>query len=85
MDTLAGLGFSPAEYVDITTTVDTKLAALAEHGSQLEWLRDHDGVDVLEQTRVVSALRGFQSGVAHAEGFIPSLRWLRVRTERMLP
>ena len=85
MDTLAGLGFSPTEYVDISNVIDTKLAALAEHRSQLEWLRDHDGVDILEKTRIISAFRGFQAATRYAEGFIPSLKWLRPRTVRLLP
>ncbi|CAN5286811.1 PIG-L family deacetylase [soil metagenome] len=85
MDTLAGLGFNPTEYVDISSTITQKLAALAAHESQVDWLRDHDNVDILEQTRIVSAFRGFQAGVQHAEGFIPSLRWLRPRTTRLLP
>lgn len=85
MDTLAGLGFHPTEYVDISGVIETKLASLAAHVTQVEWLRDHDGVDILEQTRIVSAFRGFQSSVAYAEGFAPSLRWLRPRTHRLLP
>lgn len=85
MDTLAGLGFHPTEYVDISGVIETKLASLSAHTSQVEWLRDHDGVDVIEQTRIVGAFRGFQSGVAYAEGFSPSLRWLRPRTHRLLP
>jgi LmbE family N-acetylglucosaminyl deacetylase len=85
MDTLAGLGFSPTEYVDISDVIDIKLAALASHSSQVDWLRDHDGIDVLDQTRTVSAFRGFQAGCKYAEGFIPSLRWLRPRTTRLLP
>jgi LmbE family N-acetylglucosaminyl deacetylase len=64
MKTLAGVGFAPSEYVDISADVDTRLAALRAHHSQLTWLRDHDGVDIVEWTRVVSAFRGFQSGVA---------------------
>jgi LmbE family N-acetylglucosaminyl deacetylase len=85
MDTLAGLGFTPAEYVDISDVIDTKLASLSAHVTQVEWLRDHDSVDVIEQTRIVSAFRGFQAGVAYAEGFVPSMRWLRPRTHRLLP
>jgi N-acetylglucosamine malate deacetylase 1 len=85
MDTLAGVGFTPTEYVDISADVETKLAALGCHRSQLDWLKDHDGVDVVEQARVVSAFRGFQSGVAHAEGFSACLTWLRTRTVRLLP
>jgi N-acetylglucosamine malate deacetylase 1 len=84
-DTLAGVGFVPSEYVDISADLDTKLAALRAHQSQLTWRRDHDGVDVVERTRVVSAFRGFQSGVAHAEGFSACLTWLRARTARLLP
>lgn len=85
MDTLAGLGFSPTEYVDISTVIEIKIAALAEHASQVEWLRDHDSIDVLQQTRTVNAFRGFQAGTEFAEGFITSLKWLRPRTKRLLP
>jgi LmbE family N-acetylglucosaminyl deacetylase len=85
MDTLAGLGFLPTEYVDIGDVIDTKLASLSAHASQVDWLKDHDGVDVVEQTRIVSAFRGFQCGAPYAEGFVPSLRWLRPRTHRILP
>jgi LmbE family N-acetylglucosaminyl deacetylase len=84
IDTLAGVGFNPTEYVDITNDLDWKLDALRAHRSQLEWLRDHDGVDIVERTRSVSAFRGFQSGAAHAEGFAPCLTWLRTRTMRLL-
>jgi N-acetylglucosamine malate deacetylase 1 len=85
MDTLAGVGFSPTEYVDISDDVETKLGALRCHRSQLDWLRDHDGVDVVEQARVVSAFRGFQAGVQYAEGFSACQTWLRTRTVRLLP
>lgn len=53
--------------------------------SQLQWLLDHDGVDVIEQARVAAAFRGFQSGVRYAEGFSLCLTWLRVKTLRLLP
>lgn len=85
MDTLAGVGFLPTEYVDVTMSIDVKLDALRCHRSQLDWLLDHDGVDVVEQTRIVSAFRGFQCGVTYAEGFAPHLTWLRARTSRLLP
>ncbi len=85
MDTLAGLGFHPTEYVDISEVIELKLAALGQHASQLDWLRDHDGVDIVEQTQIVSAFRGFQAGCGYAEGFIPVLKWLRPRTVRLLP
>ena len=84
-DTVAGVGFAPTEYVDVTDHLDTKLAMLAEHRSQLEWLRDHDGVDILEQARTHTAFRGYQSGVPHAEAFVAAPAWLRNRTVRLLP
>ena len=85
MDTVMGLGFQPSEYVDVSAVIETKTAMLEAHQSQLTWLRDHDGVDVVEQMRTVSRFRGLQCGVAYAEGFIPCLTWLRTRTRRLLP
>lgn len=85
IDTLAGIGFNPIEYVDITVHIDQKLAALACHKSQVEWLMDHDNVNILDQTRIANAYRGYQAGVRFAEGFIPAYKWLRTRTVRLLP
>jgi LmbE family N-acetylglucosaminyl deacetylase len=85
MDTIAGLQFEPSEFVDITDHLDTKLAMLAEHRTQLEWLRDHDDVDMLEQLRTVARFRGLQCGVTYAEGFRPCNVWLRATTRRLLP
>ena len=85
MDTLAGVAFEPTEFVDIGDTIETKLRMLAAHESQVTWLRDHDGVDIIDQVRVSARYRGAQCGVAHAEGFAPVLTWLRARTHRVLP
>lgn len=85
MDTLVGLQFEPTEFVDITAHLETKLAMFSEHRTQLEWLRDHDGVDMLEQLRAVARFRGLQSGVDYAEGFRPCNVWLRATTKRLLP
>jgi len=85
MDTLMGLGFQPTEYVDVSAVIDTKTAMLEAHQSQLTWLRDHDGVDVVELLRTVSRFRGLQCGVEYAEGFVPCLTWLRPTTRRLLP
>ena len=85
IETIMGLGFQPAEFVDITATIETKVAMLEAHESQLTWLRDHDGVDIVEQMRTTSRFRGQQCGVAYAEGFVPCLTWLRGTTRRLLP
>ena len=85
MDTIMGLGFEPTEYVDVTATIETKAAMLEAHDSQLSWLRDHDGIDVVEQMRAATRFRGLQCGVTYAEGFRPCLTWLRGTTRRLLP
>jgi LmbE family N-acetylglucosaminyl deacetylase len=84
MDTLAGAGFDATEYADISNDLDTKFKELRAHRSQLERPRDHDGVDIVERTRSVSAFRGFQCGVAHAEGFAPRPNLARAKTVRLL-
>jgi LmbE family N-acetylglucosaminyl deacetylase len=85
MDTLAGVGFLPEEYTDITDTLEIKLKALEEHESQLKWLKDHDGIDFVDFVRTVSKFRGLQSGVKYAEGFKLCKGWPRITTKRLLP
>jgi LmbE family N-acetylglucosaminyl deacetylase len=85
MDTLAGLGFLPEEYTDITDTLEIKLNALEKHESQIKWMRDHDGIDFLDFVRTVSKFRGLQTGVKYAEGFRSCKSWPRVLTKRLLP
>ena len=63
-----GLGFHPTEYVDVTSTIETKVAMLEAHESQLTWLRDHDGIDIVEQMRAATRFRGLQCGVAVRRG-----------------
>lgn len=85
MDTIFGLGFVPTEYVDVSDAIETKTAMLEAHQSQLTWLRDHDGIDVVEQMRTATRYRGQQCGVDYAEGFVPCNTWLRRTTRRLLP
>ena len=85
MDTLMGIGFQPTEYVDVSGVIETKVAMLEAHASQVTWLRDHDGVDIVEQMKTTTRFRGQQCGVEYAEGFAPCLTWLRTRPRRLLP
>ncbi len=85
METVTGNDFVPTEFVDISGFIETKLTMLSKHESQLRWLADHDGVDMLDQIRTVSRFRGLQCGVEYAEGFIPCNVWLRARANRFLP
>lgn len=85
MDTLAGLGFEPTEYVDITETLDTKLAMLRCHQSQLEWLGDYNDIDIVEFVTVTARFRGLQCGARYAEGFRRADVWPRMTAGTMLP
>ncbi|MFN8466053.1 MAG: PIG-L family deacetylase [Caldilineaceae bacterium] len=69
MDTLNGRGFEPMYYVDITTTMTTKLEMLACFVSQIPYLLRYFGIDIVEQVGAVARFRGLQSGVRYAEGF----------------
>lgn len=85
MDTLAGVGFMPTEYVDISETMKTKIDMLECHVSQLKWMRDHDNIDFAEFVRTCARFRGLQSGCGYAEAFTACVAWPKMTTKRMLP
>ncbi len=85
MDTLAGIGFNPTEYVDVTDTFDTKMKMLNRHQSQLVWMKEHDGIDFEEFVTTCARYRGLQSGVRYAEAFTQCLAWPKIVCERLLP
>ena len=79
------MGFEPQQYVDISETIETKLEMISKHQSQLVWLHDHDGIDILENARTVARFRGLQCGVTCAEAFRAHAVWGRQVTRRLLP
>ena len=85
MDTLAGLNFTPTEYVDITDTMEKKLEMLECHISQMKWMRDHDNIDFAEFVTTCARYRGLQCGVQYAESFTQCFVWPKVKPHRMLP
>lgn len=85
MDTVAGVDFSPTEYVDISETVETKKAMMECHESQVVWLKEHDNLDIVDLIHTCAKYRGLQCGVPFAEAFTPANRWPRLRPERLLP
>jgi LmbE family N-acetylglucosaminyl deacetylase len=84
-DRVAGTGFQPTEFVDITETFEIKREMLACHESQLKWLRDHDNVDFIEMMVTLSSARGYQCGAKYAEAFRSETVWPRPRPYRVLP
>lgn len=84
-DTDLGINMIPTEYVDISEEMDVKEKMLSCHESQIIWLKEHDGYDVIAEQRKLAAARGAQCGVKYAEGFTPALVSGRLRTYRLLP
>lgn len=85
MDTLAGVNFVPTEFVDVTNEIDLKLQMLNCHESQIVWMRDHDRIDFPDMVKTCSKYRGYQCGVAYAEGFRQCNTYLKNTTKRLLP
>lgn len=83
MDNLAGVGFEPTIYVDVSETFDTKLEMLRCHRSQSGWLREHDGVDIESLVTSLGRTRGYQAGCGFAEGFVQHMAWARPNTIRL--
>lgn len=86
MDSIAGIGFQPDEYVDITDTFSVKQEMLAQHKSQVsDWLQEQYNVNMTEMIGVTSRFRGIQSGVKYAEGFKRAQAWPRNIVGTLLP
>lgn len=85
-DAMAGLGFAPTEFVDITDQYDTKLAMYDKHVSQEPYLDEvGHSASMRQQIEIVAKFRGLQSGVKYAEAFRPCQAALRGTTKRLLP
>ncbi|MBR3593656.1 MAG: PIG-L family deacetylase [Clostridia bacterium] len=84
-DTSDGINFIPTEYVDITEEMELKEQMLACHESQLKWLKEHDGIDIIAVQRTIAAFRGNQCRVKYAECYRPLLASQRLRPYRLLP
>ena len=85
-----GLGFIPTEYVDITDTMEIKMAMCREHNSQVSWMQDNykdtlSDKNFFDQYYTVAKYRGLQCGVEYAEGFRMANDAFRVAPFRVLP
>ncbi len=85
MDNLAGMGFIPTEYVDISEEMDLKLQMLECHESQMRWMREHDHIDFADFVKTCAKYRGYQCNAQYAEGFTQCLVYPKVQTKRLLP
>lgn len=85
-----GLGFVPTDYVDITDTIEIKMAMCREHKSQVSWMQDNykdtmADKDFFENYYTIAKYRGIQCGVEYAEGFRMANDAYRVVPYRVLP
>ena len=85
MDTLAGIGFLPTEYVDITPVMETKREMLRCHKSQFRAISTLANRDLEQLVAVQSRFRGLAGGCAFAEGFRRLETWQRGLSQRLLP
>lgn len=74
MDNFTGMNFQPTHYVDISPAIELKTRMLAAHKSQVQWLREHSGIDIIDFMTTGAKYRGYQAGVKYAEAFavVPS-------------
>jgi len=85
MDNLAGIGFTPAEYVDITAVMETKRRMLDCHQSQVKPMRELAQTDLIDLIEVQARFRGMAAGCRYAEGFTRLEAFQRGLTRRLLP
>jgi len=85
MDNLAGIGFEPGEFVDISDTMDTKKRMFRCHKSQDEWMAEITGFDFSDVIETCGKFRGYHAGVKYAEAFRRLDAWYRGTTKRVLP
>jgi N-acetylglucosamine malate deacetylase 1 len=85
MDTVAGHGFEPMYYVDITEFMEVKKKMLLAHESQYKWLSGHHKSEPVKMIEKVSAFRGVQCGVEYAEAFSIAKVWGRISPKVLLP
>lgn len=85
MDNIGGIGFMPTEFVDITSTIETKKEMFKCHDSQYGWMLETTGFDFLDVIDTVAKFRGYNATVKYAEGFKRLDAWYRGTTVRVLP
>ena len=68
-ESLAGIGFIPEYWVDITDTFEKKKASLSAHESQMKFLAEMWPMSPIEFMENIAKYRGQQAGVTYAECF----------------
>jgi LmbE family N-acetylglucosaminyl deacetylase len=86
MDNVAGVGFEPECYVDISSVIETKRAMLRCHESQDTWIRAiYEDASITDLMERVSSLRGAVADCGFAEGFRELKTYPRTGSPALLP
>jgi LmbE family N-acetylglucosaminyl deacetylase len=84
-DSIMGLEFDPAFYIDISPVIEEKKELAGLHESQMANMKAIGGWTLVEYIDIVGRFRGLQSGVVYAEGFRAATRWPRIRAFETFP
>ena len=84
MDTLAGIGFLPSEYVDITSVIETKRRMLRCHESQFRAVSDLASQDIQQVMEIQCAVPWAGRGLRVRRG-VHSPRGLAARPDPPCP
>jgi LmbE family N-acetylglucosaminyl deacetylase len=85
VEPVAGMGFEPAHYVDVSGVFAEKLRLIELHASQVSNMRAWAGFGLTRYAETINGFRGIQCGVRYAEAFRPCLSWPRARAGNPLP
>jgi LmbE family N-acetylglucosaminyl deacetylase len=85
MDNVAGISFVPADYVDITSVMETKRRMLDCHQSQVKPMRELANSDLMDLIEIQARFRGLAAGCKYAEGFTRLEAFQRGLSQRVLP
>jgi len=86
MDILAGVGFEPTDYVDITDVFDKKKEALLKHKSQMTWMaKVGASEEFIKDMEIQAAFRGIQCQCRYAEAFVFVNKYPRAVKRDLLP
>ncbi|MCW5556230.1 MAG: PIG-L family deacetylase [Verrucomicrobiae bacterium] len=85
MDNLAGIAFSPTEYVDISAVMDLKRRMLRCHTSQFKAVSELAHTDLGDLIEIQGRFRGLAARCQYAEGFTRLEAFQRGVTKRLLP